>query len=243
MKEKLITCFLLLLFVSFSFAQDDYEQYEAHRKLRSLEERQWSLPKTRRLKLQLSATDAQKIQPSERDLQNYANFLKNKNTGIAKVFQDRKCIQKVIKINDLRCLDAIQIYGNGSYFTFTERTYFRYYFTELYFADGVFKVYPLMDTSFGMIKDLGDVAIESIDKTSIQIKELVEFKAPKKITEINPQLFQHQATVKRNNTFAARFVHYPNPYSEKLRNSLYVFRVVGFNSDESVTIVWKKIKV
>lgn len=243
MKGRLTAIYLLLLFVSFSFAQDDYQHNEAHRKLRSLEERQSSLPKTRRLKLQLSTTDAQKIQPSEIDLQNYAHFLKNKNTGIAKVFQDRKCNQQVIKTNDFRCIDAIQIYGNGSYFTFTERTYFRYYFTELYFADGVFKVYPLMDTSFGMIMDLGDVGLESIDKTSIQIKELVHFKAPKKITEVNPQRFQRQTLVKRNNTFAARFIHYPNPYSEKVRDGLYVFRVVGFNSDESVTIVWKKIKV
>jgi hypothetical protein len=243
--KNLISIIIFLLLTSFTlFGQgDDYQQYEAHRKLRSLEEDWRSSYKIPKPKLTLSKEDWQKLQPHEIDLQTHKEFLKNKNTGIFKLFQDRKCYGKVINVNDLKCLDAIKIYGNGSYFSFTEKTYFRYYFTEIYFADGMFSVYPLMPTSFGMIKDLGNVPLESIDELSIEIKDLINFKAPKNIKDIDANLYQSRTIAKLNNTFAARYVHYPTRYSSRRKSNLFIFRVVVANQDESVTIVWKKIKL
>lgn len=188
--------------------------------------------------LKLTKEEKQLLFPTKEEKADYAQFLKQKNTGLIRLLLQGKYKGK------------ISINGNGSYYSFGYKTHVSGYGSDICFS------YPLdfsaslgTEQQFGLISNLGDVAIEEITTDSVGVKFLFDFIPPSKKADINTQKFSFLegaavngfnyrtfVRAKLNNTYVLRSINYDR------YDVLVVFRVVKQDDDGSVTILWKRLK-
>lgn len=202
--------------------------------------------------------DLPKIKPPQRYLVQYAEFLKDKGTGLARLRPYSKCDEGItVNVTELeRCADSLKIRGDGSFYSFRNRTNLNESknFSDIQFADEKFVVGSL--TQFGLIRELGtDMSFDSLNIKSDEIDFLLRYKPKYDFREVKLEKerlekglidkFSSSANLKLNSTYILRSIAYKLPFINFLddRTDIIVaFKVIAQEDDGSVILLWKQIK-
>ena len=197
----------------------------------------------------------------------YAEFLKGKNTGIARLFPDRGCDKGVVvSVEALeRCGGTAPIKGAGSLFSFrlnklpdNTRLEFILYLigqSDIHFIDGKFVVGT--ESIQDIIGDIGEVELADVTLKSESVKFLKSFKpgnTAAKVAIQNQNLakgvnengfsYSTSAPIRPNRTYVLRSIAYNSSIYKTFWNTdvITAFKVVGQENDGSVVILWKELK-
>ncbi|HEV8428387.1 MAG TPA: hypothetical protein VGQ41_10845 [Pyrinomonadaceae bacterium] len=184
------------------------------------------------------------ILPSEEDRLRYAEFLQLPDTGIIRLLPRERFDSAMYK--DIR--KSMQIRGGGAYYSFLRRTHEYGYGSDLSLERNLFQT-GFAGADYGMLTDIGDVAIENVMPDNKAVYALGSYRAAReeqvarneyqklgKGAEINGTHVCSRVPVKLNSTYLLRSINF-------LRSDVLVaFKVVRIDSDGSATLVWKIIK-
>jgi hypothetical protein len=197
----------------------------------------------------------------------YAEFLKGKNTGLARVFPDRGCDKgKVVSVENLeRCGGTAPIWGAGSLYSFRLNKlpsdlplwlihgYIRN--SDIHFVDGKFVVGT--KSILDIIADIGNVELSDVTLKSDSVKFLKSFEpsgTAKKVAlqrqdiekgvNENGFLYSTSAPVGLNRTYVLRSIAFNlSGYKSFWNTDVFTaFKVVGQENDGSVVLLWKELK-
>lgn len=204
----------------------------------------------------LSPEELAKITPANEDVLLFQDFLKKKNTGLAKIFPDPKCGSEfLVDLENLQCAAALSIPGRGAYFSFRVKKNYPFAYSDIHFEDGNFKVGGRSE--LGIISNVGNRNIDSIEPSSPEIAFFQRFKPEKTEAKIRVQELQvkrgfsengftysDKAEVKVNDTYVVRtvaFRFYEQNFNDKRVDIIVVFRVVKQDADGALTILWRRL--
>ena len=197
----------------------------------------------------------------------YSAFLKNKNTGLARLFPDQGCSQgKVVSVQELeKCGIFSEIPGTGSSYSFrlskipadTPLDYILglISISDIRFTGGNFVVGT--DRTQDIISSIGEIDLEDITLKSESVKFLKDYKTVSTLTKLKSQnviltkgvnangyLYSRIVPVKLQITYILRSIAY-SPESYKTfwnTDQIAAFKVVGQEADGSVILLWKILK-
>lgn len=217
-------------------------------------------------KLKMLEEINQKLSPSAKYYGKYAEFLKAKNTGIARIFPDRDCDKGlIVSVENLeRCAGTAQIKGAGSLYSFRLSEIPSNLSLGL-ILDYVGKsdIYYIGDKlvvgnhlTQDIIGNVGDVNLEDVTLESDGVKFLRNYKPSDTATKLglqkqtfakgvseNDYSYSSSAPVKLNDTYVLRSIAYYQEYKSFWNTDLLAaFKIVGQEKDGTIIILWKKLK-
>ncbi len=213
-------------------------------------------------------TDEEEIllQPSTEDSSKYSDFLKDKDSGIIKLLNDKGCDGGTETVVAKPECEKLTMPGAGSSYSFRAERYSIKRLSDLTFlgenfdADGSVK--------HGILVNLGDMPLDKVTTKTKNLETLVDFKpitdyedAAKmsgilnRGVDFDKFVVASSLKVKENNTYGLRSIAYKASVYQRVQDTTYdefdfderddvliVFRVVRLIPGESVTIVWKELK-
>lgn len=198
----------------------------------------------------------------------FAEFLKTKNTGLARLFPDKNCGEGlIVDVKELeRCSNTAEIKGAGSIYSIRLNELPNYLPLELILSYvGNSDIHFVGDKFIvgneqiqDIIGNIGEGELSEITVKSDAFKFLTDFKPGKTITQVrlqneilkkgvgnNNYTYSTSASVKLNNTYVLRSIAY-NRFADRSNfwatDQLVAFKIVGQETDGSVVILWKKLK-
>jgi hypothetical protein len=206
------------------------------------------------------------VAPRRELLAKYAGFLRQPDTGLTKLIDDKGCSEntKVIVATD-NCL-KYTMPGAGSSFSFRTGTYRIPRLADLTFTDKSFQASGVL--LHGIFVNLGDVPLEDVSLQTKGMKYLVDFEPEpdyEKSKEIDLKLaqgisdegflYRRGLFIVENTTFALRSIAYGGKYFRAIKGLTYnefdydkrkdviiVFRIVERDAEGNVTILWKVLQ-
>ncbi|HEV7642908.1 MAG TPA: hypothetical protein VGO50_03115 [Pyrinomonadaceae bacterium] len=197
--------------------------------------------------------------PAAKYFHQYADFLRDNKTGLARVFPDLKCDRgMVVDVSELeRCKDVYPLLGVGSHYSFRNRTNLnRKTWADINFVDDKFVAGG--QTEFGLIGELGDVAPDSLTLKSKELAFLKDYKPKTKTSQItaereifvkgltvNGLTYKLSAPATLNSTYVLRSVAYALNNFDGLDirlDIIVVFKVISRENDGSLILLWKQLK-
>ncbi len=276
MKKMSVAILFALLFTFSVAAQDSPKFAEQMDKMRDAERNippdkraLYGLNSKRRAALiaeseqqQLSGNRAG-ILPAANYFTQYAEFLKDDETGLARIFPDVNCDKgKVVSVQELeRCANMIPIRGNASFYSFRNKTNLNDNgrWADIQFSDGKFVVGS--KTVFGVIAEIGDVSLANVTLKSDALAFLKEYEPKTKVSKVkeeemafaagvgaNGLTYALAAPLKLNSVYVLRSVAYrlkEDDDEDLLDNRLDIivaFKVVAKENDGSLILLWKELK-
>lgn len=197
----------------------------------------------------------------------YEEFLKGKNTGIARLFPDRGCDKGlVVTVAALeRCGGTAPIKGAGSRFSFrlnklpdyVSLAFIQYLIgqSDIHFIDGQFVVGT--ESIQAIIGDVGEAELADVTLKSDSVKFLRSFKPANTVAKVavqnqnlgkgvseNGYVYSTSASIALDRTYVLRSIAFRTREYASFWNTdvLTAFKVVGQEKDGSVVILWKEMK-
>lgn len=198
----------------------------------------------------------------------YSEFLKDKNTGIARMFSEKNCGKGLtVSVEELeRCGNTPPIKGAGSLYSVRlnempaylplEIILFYVGQSDIHFADD--KLIVGNDLTLDIISKIGEINFADVNLKSDAFKFLAEFKPAQTKSELALQKqnlekgvssggysYSTAASVKLGSTYILRSVAYsasPKYISFWNTDILVAFKIVGQEEDGSIIFIWKKLK-
>jgi len=256
------TLFCFLTFSTLVFGQSTSEQEFERKTVREILERSENqrapLPKIERFYGKLTKEQEKRITPSDKNVTKYRQFLSLSKTGIVKILPNPKCDPRIVNANDLKCTQGLPIIGMGSRYSFSEESHSALFKSDISYSDNNLSVgfTPLL---LGLIVDLGDLDINSVNSNNEEIQFLTRFLPAKRLSEIPKQreqfakgfeykdkIYNTNVLARINKTFAMRSVNYYKVRYYRWVNYYdditLVFRIVDIDSDGEITLIWKELK-
>lgn len=206
------------------------------------------------------------IEPSRELFDKYAEFLRQPNTGLTKLIDDKGCAEntKVVVATD-NCL-KYTMPGAGSSFSFRTQTYRIPRLADLTFTDRSFQAGGVL--LHGIFVNVSNVPLEEVTLQTNGLKYLVDFQPEpdyEKGRELDRRLMQGIRSggflyrrglfAVENTTFALRSIAYGGKYFravgeltynefdyDKRKDVIVVFRIVEKDETGNVTILWKELR-
>lgn len=207
--------------------------------------------------------------PPKHYLTENAEFLKQENVGITRMFPEANCGKgKLVTVEELeRCAATPQVEGGGSLYSIKLTripnnlplglilSYIGD--SDIHFAGNKLNVGGKMTQS--IISEIGETGIDDIDYENKRLEVLRTFKPyrdRKKFEEqreilekgvtANGFLYTTSATVRLNQTYALRSITYRH-FGQKFptfwdRDITALFKVIGMEEDGSIVMLWKVLK-
>jgi hypothetical protein len=188
------------------------------------------------LRAQLKQKEEELLAPSAEDRAQFPEFLLQRDTGLARLLPREKYQEK------------LTFRGGGAYYSFTRgsNSYDRDPQIGLE-QESLFTGLP--GAGFGFLTSLGDVPLEALTVDHPGVRYLAAFVAPTLEPDAREQQrrigrgflesghhYRQQLPVVVNHTYVLRSIGYGR------FDVLVAFRVVRKDTDESVTLLWKKLK-
>jgi hypothetical protein len=205
------------------------------------------------------------LMPNRIDVEKFADFLRQPNTGITKLAADFGCAENTtIVVASEDCL-KYTMPGAGSSYSFRIENYRIRRLADITFTDNSFQATGVL--IHGIFVNIGDVALENVSLNTKGLKFLTDFKPEsdfEKAKEIDLQLakgikqdgflYRRALYAKDNTTYVLRSIAYRGSFYRVVQNISYnelafdkrkdvivAFRIVRRDDDGSVTILWKEL--
>ncbi|HVE58322.1 MAG TPA: hypothetical protein VNB22_15935 [Pyrinomonadaceae bacterium] len=195
----------------------------------------------------------------------FADFLRQKNTGLIKLIPEKNCGETANVVNAAPECAKYTMPGGGASFSFRTENYRIRHLGDLNYTGKSFRAFGTL--AHGIFVNLGDVPLEKIDLKSAGIDFLAKFEPAadfKEAGEIAVKLdagikneaftYKNLLPVAENTTYALRSIAYQGTVTRSIQTITYneldldkrkdvivVFRVVKRGADGSVTILWKEL--
>ncbi len=206
------------------------------------------------------------IAPRRELFEKHAEFLRQPNTGLTKLIDDKGCADNTrVVVATENCLQYTMP-GAGSSFSFRTENYRIARLADLTFTDKSFQAAGVL--LHGIFVNLGSMPLESVNLQTAGMKYLVEFQPEpdyNKGKQLDQQLtrgvrrdgylYRRGLYMVENATFALRSIAYAGKYFraiegvtynefdyDKRRDVIVTFRVVEKDAAGSVTILWKALQ-
>lgn len=213
-----------------------------------------------------TSKELQAVAPRRELFDEYAGFLRQPDTGLTKLIDDRGCAANTkIVVATEDCL-KYTMPGAGSSFSFRTKNYRLARLSDITFTDRSFQASGVL--LHGIFVNLGDVPLEEVSLETKGLKYLVDFQpepdfekgraidqALTKGVERDGFLYRRGLFMVENTTFALRSVAYGGKYFRSVKNLTYnefdydkrrdvivVFRIVEKDDAGNITILWKKLQ-
>ena len=214
-------------------------------------------------KKHVSREQKKMLAPDIADLQRYAVFLSQPNTGLIKLFPDLDCEENAVIVHaDETCLKAIPM---SAFYSFREKGYTNSHLSDIRLKNDVLITDGLLTQ--GILVALGDVALETVSLSSGGMKFLTEFvpetkgvealKQTRQITkgvDADDYFYRKALFASENMTYALRLVAYRGSFIQMFRGLPYdllagderddltvAFRIVKKDKAGNLTILWKEL--
>ena len=252
MKRSACLLYLVLSFLiacSSVLAQGMPDLPESRRLGKEMEERHNELifrdqrPRTSPVKREPRVLTEGILAPSWEDRVSHEDFLKQSKTGLIRLLP-----REVYDWRTYRAPERIEVKGGGAYFSFFHRAHDYGYGSDLELDHNNFTV-GFAGANYGMIADLGDLAIESISETDprfvfmstyepnrLEPEARAEFVRFRTGVTVDGFTYRRSTPAKAQNTYLVRSIDFSTS------DVLVAFRVVRFDSDGSAIISWKLLK-
>jgi hypothetical protein len=213
-----------------------------------------------------SKEELEAVEPDAELFDKYAGFLRQENTGLTKLINDKGCAEnaKVI-VASSDCL-KYTMPGAGSSFSFRAQTYRLSRLADVTFTDKSFQASGIF--IHGIFVNIGDIPLEKVTLETAGLKYLTDF-APEtdyeKSKEIDRQLikgvksdgflYRRGLYIVEDTTFVLRSIAYNGKYMrsasgvtyneldfDKRKDVIAAFRIVEKDADGNVTILWKVLQ-
>ena len=209
--------------------------------------------------------ELQLLAPNAEDLRKYDDFLRQSNTGIIKLAEDKGCSENLnVMITTPDC-STYSMPGAGSSFSFRVNDYRIPRLADITFSQNSFQATGI--NLHGIFVELGDVPLEQVNLQTKGLEFPVNFNAEpdsQKARELDQQLikgienngflYSRSIGIKNNMTYVLRSIAYRGKYLrtenkltyneldfDKRNDVIIAFRVVRLEEDGSVTILWKQL--
>jgi len=203
---------------------------------RQLQDRSELQAKMESLRAQIQAKEKVFLAPSAEDLNAFARFLEQPDTGMSRLMPREKYDGKLL------------IRGGGASYSFAKLTNEYGAGSDIGLEQGQIRV-GFAGANFGFLTSLGDLAIDSVTAENPGVSLLAEFKTPSTEPDAREQQrrtgsgfeadgFRYRSFLPAmlNTCYAVRSINY------LVSDVLVVFRVTRQDSDGSLTLVWKILK-
>jgi len=222
-------------------------------------------PKLKPLYRNPTKEELETLSPNIEEVNKYADFLRQPNTGLIKLAADLGCAENTkIVVATADCL-RYTMPGAGTSFSFRTKKYRLRRLADLTFTNDSFQATGVL--LHGIFVKIGDVPLEKVDLQTKGLSYLLNFQPEtdyEKARVIDRQLsegvfsdgFQYRRGfyAVENTTYVLRSIAYDGKYFravegvaynefafDKRRDVTVAFRIVRKDSDGSVTILWKEI--
>lgn len=161
---------------------------------------QMKLDKIRAEEQSVLNEDAKRVMPPGEYYAKYAAFLKDKKTGIARLYPDKNCFadETVVSVKQAeKCADLLPVIGDGSYYSFRLRSSLNQKSTrimgkpvkteraDIHYVGGRIEVGSL--NVQGLIAEVSDTKFEALDKSSAEVKFLKDYKPKSDLKDVAGQ--------------------------------------------------------
>lgn len=212
-----------------------------------------------------TSEELKSIAPDEEDLQKYAQFLTNQDTGLIKLINDAECSENSkIVVASADCL-KYKFPGAGSSFSFRINNYRLPRLADLTFTENSFQATG--NHLHGIFVNIGDVPLENVNfntrglKFLLEFKPSTEFQTAKEVDQIlsigivdDGFIYRRALYAEEDTTFVLRSIAYGGKsyravegvtYNEldfdRRRDVIVAFRIVRKYADGSISLLWKKL--
>ncbi|MCI0663217.1 MAG: hypothetical protein L0220_19295 [Acidobacteria bacterium] len=199
------------------------------------------------LRKQVSEKEKQFLSPSAEDRAVYAEFLKQSNTGLIRLFPSGLYEDKLL------------IRGGGSFYSFFRLTHEYGYGSDIMLRlirRNDHQVLPIAEHNFvsgfmghGFITVLGDLPLEKVTLDHDAVKFLLSYEPSSPIAEMNRERLRATVGIEKDGFMYKASVLAILDYTYVLRSInfnrsdvLVAFRVVRREGDGSAVILWKMLK-
>ncbi len=194
-----------------------------------------------------------KVVPPMSYQQTFSKVLKNKNYNLATIATlNQNCEGSPKKNQD--CQKMLQLWSGGSSYSFRNDTNFddkSLSISDIRILNNRFEVGSRWTQ--GIISELGNVELESLNLKSSELQYLVNFKPERDYREVHKQrasiakgtasngyFYSTEAPIKLNSTYLVRSIAFSG---DNRTDIIVAFKVVGIESDNNIVILWKELKI
>ena len=183
------------------------------------------------------------LAPSEADVARHQFLLSQPNTGVMRLLPREAFDSMVYKVKP-----KVSMRGGGAYFSFYYRTHEYGYGSDISFEKGLLHV-GFAGASYGLLTDLGDTELESIEVKDPRAGFMLNYKPPPKEADarieqrkfwspfmVDGVRYQRRLPAHVNHTYLVRSIDYDRS------DLLVAFRIVSKADDGGLTIAWKILK-
>lgn len=184
-------------------------------------------------------TDEQKtlLKPSPQHEASFANFLSQPNTGLIRLLPREKYDQTA----------QMPLRGGGAFYSFSKLSQEATPWSDIKLQEGELHA-GVNDLTLGVMSMLGDVPLENIDLDNPAVKFISQLALPAKYPEHKSRVDKYRAGFEADgNIYRSTFSTQLNA-TYILRSTIYdevdsviAFRVIEIDSDDSVTLLWKRL--
>ena len=213
-----------------------------------------------------TSKELEAVKPSAALFERYAPFLRQPDTGLTKLIDDKNCADntKIVVATDV-CLQYTMP-GAGNSFSFRTESYRIARLSDIIFTNQSFQASGVL--LHGIFVNLGDVPLNEVSLQTRGLKYLVDFEPEpdyEKGKALDAELtkgirqdgflYRRGLYIVENTTFALRSIAYGGKYFravggltynefdyDKRRDVMVVFRIVEKDEAGNVTILWKKLQ-
>lgn len=203
------------------------------------------------------------LEASEENLNKYASFLKQPQTGIFRILAKDKCNSKVLNVNDENCYQMLSIYGQGAMFSFLKGTHITAedFYNIVYTNEKIIANFESL--GIGFFIGVNDKNLDSVDETTKEVKVLNSFTPVSKRSLLYNQkaklrkgfladgkIYSTEITAKLGAIYVLRSVNYVrkprNGFNYGIEKEFYeditvAFQIVEQDTYGNLTIIWKEI--
>ncbi len=198
---------------------------------------------------ELTSKERKVLMPTSEDLKANAEFLRQSETGIFRLMRvDKQNHRKVVSADNLAVSGDVLLVGGGAQYSFTKKNHNADKWSDMAWDEDWF-LGGVGGQAIGVLVDLGDVSLESVNLESGGLEYLTKFvpattesAAEKQFQQIekgetdNGFSYGLFAPWKLNTTYALRSVNYDRS------DLLVAFRAVRQDQNGSLIVLWKKLK-